>query len=107
MSSLIIRWLFKVKTGGCAVLKRENRYIYYLVTKERTAPGFLPTYESLEASLASMRDLMVANGDTKLSIPQIGCGLDGLKWDKVEEVIRRVFENSDIEITVYVFVPPK
>lgn len=88
-------------------MKREGRFIYYLVTKERTAPGYLPTYQSLECSLEAMRDLMKQNGDTKLSIPQIGCGLDGLKWDKVEEIIRRVFEETDIEITVYVFVPPK
>lgn len=97
---------FKVKTGGCAVLKRENRYIYYLVTKDKTGNGFLPTYESLESSLAAMRDHMVANGVKELSVPQIGCGLDKLEWPKVEEIIRNIFEATDIEITVYIYVPP-
>lgn len=96
-----------VKTGGCAVLPSEGRFIYYLVTKDKSGNGHFPTYESLESSLAAMRDHMVKNNVTELAIPQIGCGIDGLKWEKVDETLRRVFQDTNCEITVYKYVPPK
>ena len=37
-----------------------------------TAPGVLPSYESLESSLKSMRDHMVANNVKQVAMPQIG-----------------------------------
>lgn len=88
------------------MLKVQDRYIYYLVTKPVTAPGVKPTYESLEGSLKQMRNHMVSNGVKALAIPQIGCGLDGLQWDQVDARIRSVFNDTDIEITVYKYVPP-
>jgi O-acetyl-ADP-ribose deacetylase (regulator of RNase III) len=76
------------------------------VTKDKTGTGYLPTYESLEASLISMKNHMVANDVKELAIPQIGCGLDRLKWEQVEESIQRVFGDTDITVTVYIYVPP-
>ncbi|KAG5672348.1 hypothetical protein PVAND_002481 [Polypedilum vanderplanki] len=92
-----------VQKGGCAVLKatKPDRYIYYMVTKERSS-GCYPTYESLESSLKAMRNHMIEN-----NIPQIGCGLDRLQWPEVVDRLHRVFENDDVEITVYKYSPPK
>jgi hypothetical protein len=33
-------------------------------------------------------------------MPIIGCGLDRLQWDKVSEIIKDVFKDTDIEILV-------
>lgn len=89
------------------MLKSGDRYIYYLVTKDKSGAGQFPTYESLESSLAAMREHMRNNSVKELAIPQIGCGIDGLKWNEVEARLRRVFdETDDIEITVYKYVPP-
>lgn len=72
--------------------------VFNLVTKER---GFLkPTYDDLFEALVSMRNLMVDLYITKLAMPQIACGLDGLNWDKVEEMICDVFGDTDIEILI-------
>ena len=38
----------------------------------------------------------------KIAMPKIGCGLGGLNWDKVKEIIKRYFSDSDIIIEVYV-----
>lgn len=46
-----------VETGGVAVLKDNKRFIYYLVTKPFSYGK--PTYESLDLSLAAMRQHMV------------------------------------------------
>lgn len=72
--------------------------VFNLVTKER---GFLkPTYDDLFEALVSMRNLMVDLYITKLAMPQIACGLDGLNWNRVEEMIYDVFEDTDIEILI-------
>lgn len=78
-----------------------------MVTKDRSGNGFYPTYDALESSLKVVRDHMQENAVKELAIPQIGCGIDGLKWEEVEARIRKVFNDSDAEITVYKYVPPK
>lgn len=47
------------------------------------------------------------NGVSKLAIPRIGCGLDGLVWDKVKDQLHEVFDGEPIEIVVYNFVSKK
>jgi len=85
--------------GQVAVLQRDERFIYYLITKARFFHK--PTYASLEQSLVCMRDHMQTHGVTQLAIPRIGCGLDGLKWDQVTAILQRIFKGMQCELTVY------
>ncbi|CAF1099022.1 unnamed protein product [Adineta ricciae] len=85
--------------GGCAYITAANRHVFYLVTKERYF--YKPTMSSLESSLRAMRDLCIKNDIHQLAMPRIGCGLDKLNWDQVSRLIQRVFEEDDIEITIY------
>ncbi|XP_046725624.1 ADP-ribose glycohydrolase OARD1 [Silurus meridionalis] len=89
----------KKQPGECAVLKRDERYVYYLITKERY--NNKPTYDTLRQSLEAMKAHCLENGVTMLSIPRIGCGLDRLSWDKVSTIIENVFQPTDVTITVY------
>ena len=87
------------RTGGCAVLKRDSRYIYYLVTKDKY---FLkPTYKTLQESLQTMKIHCIQKEVSKISMPKIGCGLDKLQWHKVKDIIEETFSDAKIEITVY------
>ena len=72
--------------------------IFNLVTKRHYYDK--PTYNSLQDSLYMMRDIVYNRGVKKIAIPKIGCGLDKLEWDKVERVIKQVFDEYDIEIVV-------
>ncbi|CAL1606586.1 unnamed protein product [Knipowitschia caucasica] len=85
--------------GQCAVLKDGRRYVYYLITKTRYYQK--PTYDSLKRSLEDMKSHCIANGVSKVSMPRIGCGLDKLAWRRVAEILKEVFESSNISITVY------
>ncbi|KAK4809118.1 hypothetical protein QYF61_004054 [Mycteria americana] len=87
------------KTGEVAVLQREDRYIYYLITKKKVSHK--PTYENMRKSLEAMKAHCLNNGVTDISMPRIGCGLDGLDWNKVSAILGEVFEDTDIKITVY------
>ncbi|XP_050071236.1 ADP-ribose glycohydrolase OARD1-like [Anopheles maculipalpis] len=94
-----------VGVGGVAVLADgPQRYVYYLITKKTY--NLKPTYDDLTKSLHAMKEHMSANGVGKLAIPRIGCGIDGLEWDKVKDILNNVFgENGAYEIVVYNFVP--
>lgn len=45
------------------------------------------------------------NDVKKLAVPRIGCGLDGLQWDKVKDQLNEVFNGEPIEIVVWNYVP--
>lgn len=92
------------RTGGCTSLKDHtspstNRHIIYLVTKIRS--NGRPTYDTLAASLFSMVALCVTNKITKVAIPKLGCGLDGLDWARVSSMIDKTFSSTGISIFVY------
>eukprot|EP00090_Calanus_glacialis_P001127 TRINITY_DN10792_c0_g1_i1.p1 TRINITY_DN10792_c0_g1~~TRINITY_DN10792_c0_g1_i1.p1 ORF type:complete len:1194 (-),score=363.16 TRINITY_DN10792_c0_g1_i1:78-3470(-) len=87
--------------GGIAVLKDRERYIYNLVTKEKYSEE--PTYESLRKSLEEMKIHALAHGVEHISMPMIGCGLDGLSWPAVRTLVKNVFQLEKIKITVYHF----
>lgn len=87
------------QVGHTAKLEREGRLIFYLVTKWRYYHK--PTYQTLEWSLVELAKWCEVLNISHLSIPKLGCGLDGLKWDKVENLITRVFEGLEVTITVY------
>lgn len=57
-----------MKTGGCAVLKVKDRFVYYLVTKDRTGGGSYPTYASLESSLKAMREHLINNEVKEIAV---------------------------------------
>nr|XP_020037003.1 O-acetyl-ADP-ribose deacetylase 1 isoform X1 [Castor canadensis] len=78
------------KSGEVAVLKRDGRYIYYLITKKRASHK--PTYENLQKSLEAMKSHCLKNGVTDLSMPRIGCGLDRLQWENVSAMIEEFNE---------------
>uniref|UniRef100_A0A182JHK5 Macro domain-containing protein n=1 Tax=Anopheles atroparvus TaxID=41427 RepID=A0A182JHK5_ANOAO len=93
-----------VGVGGAAVLQDGQRYVYYLITKKTY--NLKPTYDDLRKSLKAMKEHMHANGVAKLAIPRIGCGIDGLEWPKVKDILESVFGgNGMYEIVVYNFVP--
>lgn len=93
-----------MKPGGVAILKDKERFIYNLITKEKYFNK--PTYQSMSSSLEAMKTHMEKNSVKKLAIPRIGCGLDGLVWKKVKDQIGDIFQDLEVEITVYNFVAP-
>ena len=88
-------------------LNQSPKYIFYLITKDRYFHK--PTYNSLRQSLAAMKLIVLELGIQTLSVPLLGCGLDGLKWknlptDKTEcvyNIIADLFSDCPLTITVY------
>lgn len=80
--------------GECILIDR----VLNLITKEKYYHK--PTYKSMEQALSMMKIVCEANNINKIAMPIIGCGLDRLQWDKVSEIIKEIFNNTEIEILV-------
>lgn len=59
-----------------------------------------PTYQTLRHGLIRMKELCLSLNIDKIAMPTIGCGLDKLEWSKVSEIIKDVFNDTDIEILI-------
>lgn len=89
----------KKDVGDVAILEHDHRYVYYLITKPKYFHK--PTYQTLEKSLQAMKSHCKENSVSSLAMPKIGCGLDKLEWNKVSALIKDVFKDLPITITVY------
>ncbi|CAG8812321.1 23493_t:CDS:1 [Cetraspora pellucida] len=92
------------KVGEVAYLHRENRYIFYLITK--FSAWDKPTEDDFKKSLVELRNLCEKHGVTRLSLPRIGAGLDGLRLDFVHDCVSSTFEESNVDVTMY-YLPDK
>lgn len=72
--------------------------VFNLVTKDRCFHK--PTIENLRIAVEEMKEYALCMGVTKIAMPQIGCGLDQLNWNDVSEMIKLVFDETDVEILV-------
>lgn len=84
--------------GDVAYLQQNDRYIYYLVSKDLSNKK--PSYNTLTAAITKLRDFIVEHDVKKLAIPRIGCGLDKLNWLRVKNIIRRLFQGVGCMIKV-------
>ena len=69
-----------------------------MITKERYWGK--PTYESVTQALEKCKKICIEKNIKKIAMPTIACGLDGLNWDKVSQIIKEVLNDTDIEILV-------
>lgn len=72
--------------------------VYNLVLKKN--PNKKAKYKKLRNCLKDMRYDMRVNLISKIAMPKIGCGHEGLKWSRVREIIEEVFEDTNIEILI-------
>lgn len=79
----------KPRVGSVAFLNENNRFIYYLVSKDLS--HHKPTYNSITLAITELRNLIVKHNVKKLAIPRIGCGLDKLDWSRVKSIIEELF----------------
>ena len=74
--------------------------VYSLVVKDSSYDK--PDRDILMDALVELRDQMEEDMVTKLAIPKLCCGRNGLEWDDVKAMISFVFGDSDIQILVCV-----
>ena len=55
----------------------------------------------MRSSLEAMKNHAESNNILRISMPQIGCGLNKFDWSKVRTLIKEVFRRTNIEIIVF------
>lgn len=58
-------------------------------------------YYSFAECLIRLKNNMEQDNFMYLVMPRIGCGLAGAKWNQVEKIINKVFQNSKIQVIIY------
>ena len=77
-----------VSVGQVAYLKDNDRYLFYLVTKDKYYHK--PTLKSLQLCLEYLVRLCNSLNVKEISIPRIGCGLDQLSWNDVKVLLIKI-----------------
>lgn len=91
------RYYHWIDRGECLFTNAtEWKGEYNLVTKDKCFHK--PTINTLKQALVSMWEH--CHNEEKIAMPKIGCGLDKLNWCDVEQIIKDVFADTDVEILV-------
>lgn len=72
-------------------------HVFNLYTQYNHGPDL--DYTALELSLKKLAKNIKPN--SKIGLPQIGCGIGGGNWLKVKEIIQRVLSEHDVTIVIY------
>ena len=55
---------------------------------------------NLKKCLIQTKRMMLENGEQKLALPKIGAGIDNCTWERVEDTIKSVFEDTNFKIVI-------
>lgn len=89
----------QLRVGDVACLRRGNRYIFALVTKQLHFQK--PNLHTIRLCLVALRRCMEEKGLDAIGMPRISCGLDGQNWNEIKALIEQVFVGSNLRIYVY------
>lgn len=79
----------------------DNKFILFFPTKKHWKDP--SEYEYIERGLDSLKyRCQDIPKNSIVAVPQLGCGLGGLKWDKVHDLIRQNL-NDVRDVTFYVY----
>lgn len=94
-----------IKLGQVDVFERqpkEPKCIISFPTKQdhKDKPKMFDVEEALDDLVATVEDYDIVS----ISIPKLGCGIGGLKWDVVKDLIKEKFEPlTNCKVTIYNF----
>lgn len=88
--------LRELQPGKSLAIKEKGVLVVNLASQDRPGPN--ATYGWLFSSALDAAKKLIAIDIHTLAIPQIGCGIGGLEWDKARAVLRAVetvVDNTD------------
>lgn len=96
----------KLRIGKAIRYEENGNVVYNIVSKEKVYQKINLSiskdsyYGNLKNALYEIKSQMLENGEKKLAMPKIGCGLDRGKWEEVREIIKEVFNDTEFEVVI-------
>lgn len=87
--------------GYCLMVTAGGYNVANLVTKAMCYNK--PTFDDFISALNDLHTQVIQKKIKKLAMPQIGCGLDRLKWADVSCTIKEIFAHDDVDIHVWIY----
>lgn len=92
----------RIQPGILHTYQTEGLLIINLPTK--THPRLPSKYEYVEQGLLSLKDFLIKHPELRsITLPALGCGLGGLRWERVSAMITEYL--GELPIDIYVFQP--
>lgn len=92
--------VYFVPVGHVSITRSGQYVIFNLVTKKKYHEK--PSYDSLDLCLKQFRDALLEEPSvTKIAIPELGCGLDLLKWTRVLPMIKAALKGLPLDVYIY------
>ena len=79
-----------LRPGKALLVEEKGKLIVNMASQD--FPGADATYDRVAKSAAFSAGALMRLGVDTLAIPMIGCGIGGLKWEPVEEILKTVEE---------------
>ena len=84
---------------GCAGFCILEDKVFNLVIKRNFRDQ--PTLISVSMAFFEMRKYIFANDVKIISMPRIGCGIDGLEWEDVKKQLEVALYDTEVTVKVY------
>jgi hypothetical protein len=91
--------LQKKRVREIAVIKPEKQWLLYLITKNYYYEK--ASYGNIFATLQNLRSFCLEQQIKKLALPKICVGQDEKEWPVISNMLRFIFRNTCINISVY------
>ena len=88
-----------LKYPGCLAVDIGDRWIFNIVTKEKY--WYKPGITAFTKAVKEMFEFAAVNKVSIISLPKIGCGLDGLSWPRVQTILEDFSMEYAVEVEVY------
>jgi len=89
---------FKIGTV-LSIKENDGKIVINFPTKKHWKE--VSQYQFIELGLNALKENIKEQNIKSIAIPALGCGLGGLKWDVVKELIQTELSNIDLDIYVY------
>lgn len=84
--------------GSIVQQEKNGKKVLHIITKEESTAK--PTWKDFKKAIYKLATRCKEEKISKLALPKLGAGLDGIKWEKIMKVLNYAFKNTTTLVTI-------